>query len=173
MQQLAIGQNVIHPIHGAGKITGVTEMNIVEEFTKYYVIEFSTKRLTLHVPVLNLDGSSIRQVMSENKADDVFGILQAEPEALPEEFKHRRRKLEDWLQSGRPVQIAQAVRALAWRNEHGGLSSLESRLFSQAKDMLVTEVALATDQDALDARHEIEAVLTSAMMSDGEKVLAH
>lgn len=52
--QLAIGQNVIHPIHGAGKITGVTEMNIVEEFTKYYVIEFSTKRLTLHVPVLNL-----------------------------------------------------------------------------------------------------------------------
>lgn len=171
--QLAIGQNVIHPIHGAGKITGVTEMNIVEEFTKYYVIEFSTKRLTLHVPVLNLGGCNIRQVMSENKTDDVFGILQGEPEALPQDFKHRRRRLEDWLQSGRPVEIAQAVRALAWRNENGGLSSLESRLFAQAKDMLVTEVALATNQDDREARREIEAVLIAAMPAGAAKVLAH
>lgn len=111
--------------------------------------------------------------MSENKTDDVFGILQGEPEALPQDFKHRRRRLEDWLQSGRPVEIAQAVRALAWRNENGGLSSLESRLFAQAKDMLVTEVALATNQDDRDARREIEAVLMAAMPAGAAKVLAH
>ena len=171
--QLTVGQNVIHPTHGAGKITGLTEMDMVDEFKKYYVIEFFNKRLTLHVPIRNLDDSSIRKVMSENKAEDVFEVLQGEPEPLPNEFKKRRRKIEDWLQSGKPVDIAKAVRALAWRDKAGGLSNLEGRLFSQAKDMLITEVALATDQDDREARTAIEEVLDTAMAADEEKVLVH
>ncbi|MCB0211761.1 MAG: hypothetical protein KDJ52_20650 [Anaerolineae bacterium] len=171
--QLTVGQNVIHPTHGAGKITGVTEMDMVDEFKKYYVIEFFNKRLTLHVPISNWEDLSIRKVMSENKAEDVFEVLQSEPEALPNEFKKRRRKIEDWLQSGMPVHIAEAVRALAWRDKAGGLSNLESRLFSQAKDMLITEVALATNQNDRQARTAIEEALALAMAADDAKVLVH
>lgn len=171
--QLIVGQKVIHPTHGAGKIIDITEMDMVDELKKYYVVEFFNKRLTLHVPVQNVDDSSIRKVMSETKAEDVFEVLQGNPEPLPDEFKKRRRIIEDWLQSGLPVQIAQAARALAWRDKGAGLSSLESRLFSQAKDMLVTEVALATELDEQEARHNIEEVLALAITTNSEKVLVH
>lgn len=149
----------MHPTHGAGQITGVTKMDVVEGFNRYYVIEFLTKRLTVHVPIRNVDESSIRKVMSENKVDHVFQTLQSTPKPLPDHFKARRKKIEGLLQSSLPVKIAEAVRELAWRDHDNGLSNFENKLLSQGRDMLVTEIALASDQSKIEAQEEIERAL--------------
>ena len=161
--QLSVGQRVVHPHHGIGKIVDVTQMDLVDGFKRYYVIEYLTKRLTSHVPIKKTNELKVRSTMSEEKVEDVLDTLSALPESLPDHHKKRRKIVEDLIQSGRPTKIAQAVRELAWRQERDGLSNWDSQMLSQGKEMLAAEMALVTDSRTGVARRKIEETLTQAI----------
>lgn len=153
----------MHPHHGIGKIVDVKKMDLVDGFNRYYVIEYLTKRLTSHVPVRKTDDLKLRKTMSESKVNDVFDTLQALPYSLPDHHKQRRKILEDLLQSGRPVKVAEAVRELTWRQKSQGLSSWDSQMLSQGREMLTTEIALVTDIGAGKARRKIDEALSESV----------
>lgn len=160
--QYEIGQNVIHPSHGPGEIVGVTEMDLVDGFTNYYVIEFA-RQLTLHIPVRKTDELGLRKTMSKANVADVFATLRDNPHELPDEYKLRHQKIEGLLQSGHPVEIAKAVRELAWREKSAGLSKIDGDLFTKGKEMLATEIALVTGSDLHEAQEKINLALTQAV----------
>lgn len=162
--QLSVGQNVVHPMHGTGEITQIKKMDLVEGFNRYYEVEFFEKKLTLNIPVRTIDDSGIRTVMSEEKLDRVFDTLRREPDELPEHYKERRKKIEDLLKTGRPEKIAQVVRELTWQQEKSdGLNTVDSRMLSKSREMLIAEIAMVTDSDIFEAQELIDAALARAM----------
>lgn len=160
--QFTIGQNVIHPSHGPGEIVDVTEINLVDGFTNYYVIEFP-RQLILHIPIRKSDDLGLRKTMSQAKVENVYVILQSEPLDLPDDYKQRHQKSEALLQSGSPVKVAEVVRDLAWREKSGGLSKIDGDLFSKGKEMLAAEIALVTHRDIHDIHENINLALSKAI----------
>lgn len=134
---------------------------LVEGFKRYYVIEFLAKKLTLLVPIRQVDDLGLRQVMTESKVGQVFETLQKKPKSLPDDYKERRKKIEELLQSGRPLKIAQAVRDLSWRAQNGALSAVDNRMLSKGKDLLISEISVVMDNQAVEARQEIDKALTA------------
>lgn len=163
MTQFEIGQDVIHPTHGAGEVVGIEKMDLLEEFNRYYVIEFDDKRLTMRIPVRKVDELKIRGVMSKEKLSQVLTTLCSMPQKLPSHFKARRLEVEALIQSGYPNKIAQAVRELTWREQSDRLNKIDTKLLSQGREMLIREIALVTGKDQNKARERIEHALAQAI----------
>ena len=153
---------MIHPSHGPGEIVDVTQMDLVDGFNNYYVIEFA-KRLTLHIPVRKMDDLGVRQTMSSSKVEDVYETLRDTPHSLPDDYKERHQIIEARLQSGSPIEIAQAVRDLTWREANEGLSKIDGDLLAKGKEMLATEIALVTQDDLAEAQEKINKALALAI----------
>lgn len=163
MIELSIGQNVFHPTHGTGEIIGIKQMDVLEEFENYYVIKFLGKRLTSHIPVRNVENTGVRKVISKARVKNVFETLRQLPGKLPKHFKARKQKVEEMINTGRPVKIAEAVRELTWREQNDRLNKIDTKLLSQGREMLIKEIAVVTDSDVDEAQQRIDRALAKAI----------
>ncbi|MDX1521772.1 MAG: CarD family transcriptional regulator, partial [Anaerolineae bacterium] len=77
--EFAVGDQVVHPKHGAGEIVGVEQLELVEGFENYYVIEMEEKRLTVRVPFRKMEALNIRPVMSPSRLQKVLNTLHDAP----------------------------------------------------------------------------------------------
>ncbi|GIV78300.1 MAG: hypothetical protein KatS3mg050_2694 [Litorilinea sp.] len=163
--QFAVGQNIVHPSHGAGTVIDVQNQELVEGFRRYYVIRFDGKRLTVHVPFRRTDEVGLRKVMSRSKCQDVLDTLRKLPKPLPSNFKERRKLIENLIHSGQPTKIAEAVRELNWRGEEKRLNTADSDLLAQGREMLIQEMALATGADPAEIQQRIDRALEASVQA--------
>jgi CarD family transcriptional regulator len=145
--QFSVGDKVIHPRHGCGQIVGLERLGLVEGFERYYVIKFPEKGLTVHVPVRKVEALRVRPVMSRAKLARVMDALR---------------------DSGRPVRIAEAVRDLTWLKQHGRLTRADTDLLARGRELLSSEIALATGTDTLDAKQTINIALERLLWQELE-----
>ena len=159
----SVGQNIVHPTHGAGTIVDLLNQELVKGYQRYYVIRFADKRLTVRVPMRRTEELGLRRVMGKAKCEEVLEVLQKLPKALPSNFKERRKVVEQLIHSGRPVKIAEAVRELTWRQELKPLNKADSELYAQARAMLVQEMSLSTGNEQLDVERRIGRALSKSI----------
>ena len=107
--EYAVGENVVHPAHGAGTIVDIQEHEIIEGLTRYYVIEFDVNNLTVSVPVRRTKQIGLRAVMTEEKFTQVINTLSKRPKQLPKDYKERRALLAGLIQSGPQLGHGQLV----------------------------------------------------------------
>ncbi len=160
-----IGQKVIHPAHGAGKVVGIQEEELVKGFQRYYVIEFARNRLTVHVPVRRVEDIGVRPIMSAGRISGVVETLETLPIDLPDEFRLRRAVVDKQIHSGYPNQIAAAVRDLTWRRTAKYLTEADKEALAEARTLLITEVALALEQECEQTEQSIDAALKRALLA--------
>jgi CarD family transcriptional regulator len=166
----AVGQNIVHPAHGAGTIVDFQEQELVDGHEEYFVIRFDDKRLTVRVPSARVEELGLRQVMAEAKCKEVLRVLREAPKLLPTNFKERREAVDKLIHSGRPLKIAEAVRELMWRQELKRLNKADTEQFAQAKAMLIDEMSIALDQDPQEVRAAIDEALSDAVSQRSESV---
>ena len=157
----AIGQHIIHPSHGPGKIIDIEERALTKKGVQtYYVIRFANKRLVVRVPMKDAVERGLRQVMSADKSEQVLSALRDTPQALPQDFKERRKQIEEMIFSGAPVKIAEAVRELTWRGHDKNLNISDQKLLEQGREMLVDELCLAINAEPNTVKDTINQALT-------------
>lgn len=142
----AIGQTLVHPAHGAGKIIDVEKIKFDDRPQEYYVLRFADKQLTVRVPFKRAEIVGLRKIMTKEKVKQVLSTLRAEPQMLPKDHKKRQKFLEGLIYSGYPIKIAEAVRELTWRRrnkKHLGIE--DQRLLDHGRNLLIQEVGLALD----------------------------
>ena len=62
--RFAINDKVIHPRHGAGRITGIQQRGSTSEASSYFVIYIPAQRLTVYVPTQQMEQVGVRPVIS-------------------------------------------------------------------------------------------------------------
>ena len=167
--QFSVGQKVIHPRYGVGRIINVEHQELVEGFKHYYVIKIPDKRLTVRVPMRKTDELGVRPVMSRAKLARVLDTLRSMPRQLPEDSKERQTRIREKLRTGRPIQIAKAVRDLTWHKRLAHFTKPDSDLLSRGRELLAAEIALVTDSEVADVNKTIDAALAVAMASESDK----
>jgi CarD family transcriptional regulator len=163
-----LGDKVFHPVHGAGNIVEVKERRSLGNARRYYSIELlSQPKTLLMVPVASAEEIGLRMSMPQAELDQVWGVLRATPQVLPADHEQRYEVLRDRLRGGDILQIAAALRDMAWREERERrLTKQGKRLYDESLTLLAGEVAIAQDSDLSAAEAQIVETLKECVVPD-------
>ena len=159
----SVGDNVVHPRFGPGRIAGVERQELVDGPRNYYVIEMVTKRLTVHVPVLKADEAGVRPAMSLSALPEVLSTLRRRPRRLSDDHKLRQEQVGAEIKTGLVLQLAQVVRDLTWRGARAHLTKNDSESLKQGQQLLAAEMALASGGNVSDSSKLIASTLAAAV----------
>ena len=161
----SVGDKVVHPHHGPGRVAGVERRELMDGPKHYYVIDIPGQGLTVHIPVGKADEGGMRLAMSQSRFPRVLSMLRGKPHPLPEDYRERQEQIWAKLKTGRVIQLARVVRDLTWHRERAHLTKTDSNYLKQGRDLLAAEMALESGDAVSDASKLIEATMTAAMAS--------
>jgi CarD family transcriptional regulator len=73
--EFEIGDNVVYPHHGAGKVVKKEEKNILGEVRQYLTIKILHNDMTVMVPCENAAKAGLRRVIDEETVKKVLAVL--------------------------------------------------------------------------------------------------
>lgn len=154
-----VGETVVYPNHGAAVIEDIETRTIKGEEKLYLVLRILGQNdLVVRVPASNLDLVGVRDVVDDEGLENVFEVLRKTNVEEPSNWSRRYKANLEKLHSGNVLKVAEVVRDL-WRRERDrGLSAGEKRMLSKARQILVSELALAkkvADDRAEEMLHEV------------------
>ena len=157
-----VGETVVYPNHGAAVIEDLETRTIKGEEKIYLVLRIIGQNdLVVRVPAANLDLVGVRDVVDEKGLKKVFEVLRQPHTEEPANWSRRYKANLEKLHSGNVLKVAEVVRDL-WRRERDrGLSAGEKRMLAKARQILVSELALAEKVDEERAEQMLEEVLAS------------
>ncbi len=148
----AVGETVVYPNHGAAVIEDIETRKMKGEDQLYLVLRIVGQNdLIVRVPACNLDLVGVRDVVDADGLEVVFSVLRAEHTEEPTNWSRRFKANAEKLRSGNVIKVAEIVRDLWRRDRERGLSAGEKRMLARARQILVSELALAekvTDEKA-------------------------
>ena len=151
----SIGDKIVYPMHGAGVIESIEEREILGCKQDYYVLKMPVGDMKVMIPTHNVDGIGIREVIGSCDVDKVYEILQDHSINVTNNWNKRYRENMTKIKSGNIYEVADVVRILIKRDREKGLSTGEKKMLNSAKQILVSELVLAEDQEQI----EVESVI--------------
>ncbi|HEU0256993.1 MAG TPA: CarD family transcriptional regulator [Microbacteriaceae bacterium] len=156
-----VGETVVYPHHGAATITELKKRTIKGEEKLYLKLKVTQGDLVIEVPADNVDLVGVRDVIDEKGLKKVFEVLQAPFTEEPTNWSRRYKANLEKLASGDVIKVSEVVRDLWRRDQDRGLSAGEKRMLAKARQILVSELALAEKTDEEHASSSLDEVLAS------------
>lgn len=159
--QFIVGETVVYPHHGAAKITEVKTRVVRGEEKLYLKLHVTQGDLTIEVPAENVDLVGVRDVIGKEGLEEVFDVLRAPFTEEPTNWSRRYKANLEKLASGDVIKVSEVVRDLWRRDQDRGLSAGEKRMLAKARQILISELALAEKTDEESASLVLDGVLAS------------
>ena len=158
----SVGETVVYPNHGAALIEDIETRQIKGEDRLYLVLRILGQNdLVVRVPAHNLDLVGVRDVVDAEGLEQVFSVLRAEHTEEPTNWSRRYKANLEKLHSGNVIKVSEVVRDLWRRDRDKGLSAGEKRMLAKARQILISELALAEKTDEEKASNVLDEVLAS------------
>ena len=154
-----VGETVVYPHHGAARIEEIKMRTIKGEEKMYLKLKVAQGDLTIEVPAENVDLVGVRDVVDSEGLEEVVEVPQAEQVEEPTNCSRRYKANLEKLASGDVKKVAEVVRDLWRRDQDRGLSAGEKRMLSKARQVLVSELALAKKVTEEEAEGMLDQVL--------------
>jgi CarD family transcriptional regulator len=158
--EFEVGDNVVYPHHGAGKVLRKEQKEVLGERREYLTVKILHNDMTVMVPTENAQLAGLRRVIDEETVKKVLAVLQDECSEMPKNWNRRFKHNRDKIKTGDIYELAEVVRNLAIRENEKGLSTGEKQMFTRAKKILGSELMYALDMD----EEEIEDHLYSLLI---------
>jgi CarD family transcriptional regulator len=158
-----VGDNVVYPHHGAGKVLKKEMKDVLGEKREYLTIKILHNDMTVMVPTANAAVAGLRRVIDEETLVKVVAVLQDQCSEMPKNWNRRFKHNRDKIKTGDIYELAEVVRNLAIRDHQKGLSTGEKQMYTRSKRVLASEMmyALDMDEEQVDA-HLIGVILDGA-----------
>ena len=157
-----VGETVVYPNHGAAVIEDIETRTIKGEEKLYLVLRILGQNdLVVRVPASNLDLVGVRDVVDDEGLENVFEVLRKTNVEEPSNWSRRYKANLEKLHSGNVLKVAEVVRDLWRRDQDRGLSAGEKRMLAKARQILISELALAEKTDEEKASTVLDEVLAS------------
>src|SRR5919199_2272764 len=82
----AVGDNVVYPHHGAGKVVKKEEKEILGEVREYLTIKILHNDMTVMVPCCNAGKAGLRRICDEEAIAKVMAVLQDDLSEMPKNW---------------------------------------------------------------------------------------
>jgi CarD family transcriptional regulator len=150
-----VGQSVVYPAHGVGKITGVEKQTVAGMELEVYVITFDKDKMTLRVPVAKVESVGMRKLAEDNLVDKSLKTIKGRARVKRAMWSRRAQEYEAKINSGDLIQIAEVVRDLYRAESQPEQSYSERQLYEAALDRMARELAAVENIDKGDAMEKL------------------
>lgn len=154
-----VGDFVVYPTHGVGKITGEETQEIGGHTLKLLVISFEKDKMTLRVPVTRAEAAGLRNISSLDQIEKAFTTLKGRAKAGRGMWSRRAQEYEAKINSGCLISVAEVVRDLHKNVDQSERSYSERMIYETAFSRVVGELAAAKKIDVTKATAKILDVL--------------
>lgn len=156
-----IGDWVVYPAFGVGKIVGVTT-KAFHEAERHLYYEVTGDRSTVWVQVDESTARGLRHLTRQSELADLRTVLRGQPVALNGDFRQRRLDIRDQLRRGTLQAQCEVVRDLSGRAWRKSLSEGDLFDLNKTSDSLCREWAAANQVSVAEATTEVNAILLEA-----------
>ena len=163
--EFELGDQVVYPHHGAGKVLKKEEMEILGERREYLTIKILHNDMTVRVPTENAALAGLRRVIDEETVKKVLDVLRDTVSEMPKNWNRRFKHNRDKIKTGDIYELAEVVRNLSLRESEKGLSTGEKQMFTRSKKILASELMYALDKDEEEAENYLDELLADSATS--------
>jgi CarD family transcriptional regulator len=157
-----VGDYVVYPKHGVGKVTEIQNTEIAGTSLDLYVLRFEKERMTLRVPVGKADSVGMRKLSSDKTMKDALETLKGKPKVKRTMWSRRAQEYEAKINSGDLTSIAEVTRDLFRADDQPEQSYSERQIFEAASSRLARELAAMEQVDEPTALKQILEILNAA-----------
>lgn len=139
----SVGDNVVHPMHGAGTIEEIREIDVMGKKRKYYLVHFAVGKMTTNIPVDGAEEIGIRSVIDKAEAKKLiekFISLEVHDDT---NWNKRQRENIFKLKSGDIYRVLEVFKDLLYRDKKRGLSTNERKTLTNARQIILSELVLS------------------------------
>jgi len=155
----SVGEYVVYPTHGVGKIIALEVETIGEHQLKVFVIVFEKDKMTLRVPVGRAEAAGLRAISPMDQITRALSTLKGRAKIARGMWSRRAQEYESKINSGNLVAIAEVVRDLHKNVDQSERSYSERMIYETALHRLVGEVAAAEREDVKGTQDRLLKVL--------------
>jgi CarD family transcriptional regulator len=170
--EFEVGDNVVYPHHGAGKVIRKEAKDVLGERREYLTIKILHNEMTVMVPTENAALAGLRRVIDDETLKKVQAVLQDECSEMPKNWNRRFKHNRDKIKTGDIYELAEVVRNLAVREAEKGLSTGEKQMFTRAKRIVASELMYALEMDEEGIEEHIYGLLGTAPNGHGSRKVA-
>jgi CarD family transcriptional regulator len=156
-----VGDKVVYPHHGAGKVLKKEKKEILGDRREYLTIKILHNDMTVMVPSDSAGRAGLRRVIGEEEVERVLTVLRGDMSQMPKNWNRRFKHNRDKMKTGDVFELAEVVRNLGIRDFEKGLSTGEKQMFTRAKKILASELMYALDMEEKEAEEYLDGLLES------------
>lgn len=156
-----VGETVVYPHHGAATIIAVTTRTVKGEEKKYITLDVHQSELKIEVPIENVELIGVRDVIDSKGVEAVFEVLRSDWVEEPGNWSRRYKANGEKMGSGSVYSVSEVVRDLWRRDREKGVSAGEKRMLLKARQILISELALAQNSTDEEASNTLDEVLST------------
>ena len=169
-----VGDYVVYPKHGAGRVVELQSEEIAGMKLELYVLRFEKERMTLRVPVNEVEAIGMRKLSSEKTLKEAMETLKGKPRVKRTMWSRRAQEYEAKINSGDLIAVTEVVRDLYRSEAQPEQSYSERQLYEAAIDRVIREISAVNRVTETEAMKLIEQSLaksprrTKASEAEGE-----
>ena len=156
-----IGDEVVYPMHGAGKVVAIEDRPGFEVVQSYYIIKMPGE-VKVMVPTAKAEEIGVRPIVDKETAGKVMKILEQDSTEMSMNWNKRYRDNMDKLKTGDICEVADIVRNLSFKQKDKGLSTGEKKMLLNAKQILVSELVLVESKDKEEVEEDVERTINTS-----------
>ena len=155
----AVGDRVVHPLHGAGVIDSIETQCAGGVQRDYYVMRISLGDILVKIPKDSSDAIGVRPVIQAEQAQRLLASISSIQVEMTQNWNKRYRENMHKLCSGDLVEVAAVIKSLSARADSRGLSTGERKMLNSAKQILLSELVLSQNFTYDEAQQQLERAL--------------
>jgi CarD family transcriptional regulator len=150
-----VGQSVVYPAHGVGRITAIEKQTVAGMQLEVYVVAFDQDKMILRVPTNRAEASGMRALAGTKLVDDALRTLGGKARIKRTMWSRRAQEYEAKINSGDLISIAEVVRDLHRGDDQPEQSYSERQLYESALDRMARELAAVENIDKVKAMEKL------------------
>lgn len=155
-----IGDKAVYPGHGVGVIEKIETREISGSNKCFYVLKILDNGMTIMIPTDHAKMVGLREIIPEVLVPKVFQILKEKDVSIYNQTWNRRyREYMEKINTGSIFEIAEVLRDLYMLKSEKELSFGERKILDTAKNLLVTEIAIAMHAQENEVVQELRTIL--------------
>ena len=155
-----VGELVVYPAHGVGKIIQIEEQEIAGAKLELYIVDFEKEKLRLKVPTSRAEQKGMRRLSDKAQIEAAMKVLKGRARIKRTMWSRRAQEYDAKINSGDIMAVAEVVRDLYRSERQPEQSYSERQLFEQALERMAREIAAVKKIDDDQAVKELEEFLT-------------
>lgn len=152
MVSFNVGDNAVYPGYGVVKVTAIETKEFFGTKEIFYSVLIEDSGAKVMVPQNRVEVVGLRPIITENEASEVIKILKEKEIKVDNQTWNRRyRDYMDKIKTGSVYEIAEVLRDLFVLKVDKDLSFGEKKMLETARNLLLRELTLATDEEVLNS----------------------